>query len=50
MRCVFCEIVTMMSIASFLYGEEYFKIAFASIGYVGMLPTYINVLSVYAIC
>ena len=50
MRWVFCAIVAMMAIASFLYGEEYFKIAFASIGYVGMLPTYINVLSVYAIC
>lgn len=50
MRWVFCAIVAMMAIAAFLYGEEYFKIALAAIGYVGMLPTYINVLSVYAIC
>jgi len=31
----------MVATASFLYGEEYFKIAFASIGYVGRLPTFI---------
>jgi hypothetical protein len=50
MRWVFLVIVVIMAIGAFLYGEEYFKIAIAAVGYVGMLPTYINILSVYAIC
>ena len=49
-RFVFLGIVAIMAIACVLYGEEYIKITLAAFAYVAMLPTYINVLSVYAIC
>ena len=49
-RYVVLSVLIIMLVAAFCYGEEYFKLAVASPAYVALLPSYINILGVFAAC